>query len=206
MIINKYTYKLPDNNFIRKETTKKYIIIGNTFNDNMRHINGWLNRYNGRYKKTSAYTINREGFIYEHFNPKFYSEFFKNNDLNCNSIIILIENYGWITEIETKNKFITWFGDIYKYPDKIYKKRWRNHTIWESYNAKQIESVAYLVNKLCLEFDIPLSVESHNTKINLTLDYKGILYKSNIDKNSTDINPSWDFELFKRKIEKNEEY
>jgi hypothetical protein len=34
--------------------------------------------------------------------------------------------------------------------------------------------------------------------------YKGVFYKSNIEKHYTDLNPTWEFEIFKTKIETNE--
>jgi hypothetical protein len=54
---------------------------------------------------------------------------------------------------------------------------------------------------LCDEFNIPLTTIGHNTKVDKLIDYKGIMYKSNMEKHHTDINPSWDCESFKTKIE-----
>ena len=36
------------------------------------------------------------------------------------------------------------------------------------------------------------------------LSYKGVLYKSNIERHYTDLNPTWDFKTFKTKLEKYE--
>jgi Na+/proline symporter len=63
------------------------------------------------------------------------------------------------------------------------------------------DSALNLVSNLCDEFNIPKNVISHNTKINNFFDYRGVLYKSNLNKNYTDLNPSWDFDKFKQKLE-----
>ena len=82
MVLDKKKYVLSENNYIREETNKTQIVIGHTFNDQMRHFIGWQNRYNGKYKKTAAFTIDAAGLIYRHFDPIFKSNFFELEDLN----------------------------------------------------------------------------------------------------------------------------
>jgi N-acetyl-anhydromuramyl-L-alanine amidase AmpD len=131
----------------------------------------------------------------------FKSEFFEVEDLNNKSIVILLENYGWLSKDIEKKEYITWLGDIYNKSTDIIDKRWRNNKYWDPYTTEQINSCLELVSKLCDEFEIPKKVISHNTKIDNFFDYKGVLYKSNLDKNSTDLNPSWVFDIFKEKLE-----
>ena len=118
MIDNK-SFKLPAKSYISTETGKSQIILAHTFNHDMRHFNGWLHRNNGNYKKTASYTISQSGIIYEHFDPKYYSRFFKNYEQNLKSVVILIENDGWLIKDSEKNQFLTWIGDIYKEPTKV---------------------------------------------------------------------------------------
>jgi len=204
MIIDNKTYQLPIKNYTPIESEKKQIVIGNTFNHDMRHFTGWLKRYNGNYKKTAAFTISAAGLIYKHFDPKFYSNYFKDHQSNSKSIVILLENDGWLIKDSKNNEFITWIGDIYKEPSKVVEKRWRGYNFWAPYSKKQLESTIELVKSLCNEFKIPLTTISHNTKVDKLSDYKGVMYKSNIEKYYTDINPSWNCELFKNKIENHE--
>jgi hypothetical protein len=112
-----------------------------------------------------------------------------------------LENYGWLEKDIEKKEYITWLGDIYNKSADITEKRWRNNKYWDPYTIEQIDSCLELVSKLCVDFDIPKKVISHNTKIDNFFDYKGVLYKSNLDKNSTDLNPSWVFDIFKEKLE-----
>ena len=112
MIIDDTTYSLPIDNYVSEETVKKQIIIGHTFNHDMRHFSGWLHRYHGKFKRTAPFTINQSGTIYQHFDPKFYSRFFNKPDLDNKTIVILLENDGWLIKDTQKNEFITWNGDI----------------------------------------------------------------------------------------------
>ena len=193
-------YLLPVNNYTPIETIKEQIVLGNTFNSNMRHVKGWLHRYNGNYKKTASFTISKNGEIHQHFEPKYYSRILDSEKQNKKSIVILLENEGWLLKDDKKNQFITWLGDIYNL-DGVNTKKWRDYEYWTPYTEKQIESIVSLIISLCDEFNIPKLVINHNTKIDNLDDFKGILSKSNLNKNYTDLSPSWDFSVFINKIE-----
>lgn len=203
MFIDETQYKLSSKNYFPVESIKKQIILGNTFNHDMRHVIGWLNRYNGKYKKTASFTIDKKGVIHKHFDPKYQSSFFGDLELDKKSIVILLENDGWLVNNTEKNQFITWIGDIYNEPSSVIDKKWRGYNYWCSYTIEQIESIVKLIRILCEEFHIPLNVITHNTKINDLDDFSGILYKSNLAKEYTDLSPAWDCEGFKNKLETN---
>lgn len=202
MKIDKDTYRLEENNYFPIKTIKKQIIIANTFNSEMKHVIGWKNRFNGKNKKTAHYTISESGEIYEHFNSEYQSNYFKDKSLNSKSIIILIENLGWL-EKDENNQYITIHGDIYNNPDNVITKKWREHEFWVKYTDNQLEATLELVKQLTDEFFIPKTIFSHNTKIEDLHDYQGILYKSNLEKFYTDLTPVWDYKKFKQKLEKN---
>jgi N-acetyl-anhydromuramyl-L-alanine amidase AmpD len=203
MNIDNKKYQLPSNNYIPIVSTKKQIVIGNTFNKDMLHYTGWLHRYNGNYKKTAHFTITKDGKIYNHFDSKYFSHFFKDNKLNEKSIIILLENEGYLIKKNKKLEFINWVGSIYNESDKIFEKKWRGYNYWDSYSEKQMESLSELVLMLCERFNLPVTIVNHNTKIE-QINNISIFYRSNIKKYFTDLNPSWDCEFFKNKIEINE--
>lgn len=203
MKIDTKKYSLSDLNYIPFETKKDKIIIGSTNNKDMRHFIGWEKRMNGKYKKTAHYTIGLDGSIYQHIDPKFYTNYFKYYDLNSKSIIILLENEGFLLKNTESNKYITWLGDIYE-DDNVFEKKWRRFNYWVPYTKKQFNATVSLTSKLCEEFSINKEVISHNTKLNELGDFTGVLYKSNLEKFYTDLNPSWDFEIFKEKVESNE--
>ena len=87
-MIDTKKYELPIQNYTQIESEKKQIVIGNTFNHDMRHFIGWLKRYNGQYKKTAAFTISSTGLVYQHFDPKYRSNFFRDYQSNLKIFII----------------------------------------------------------------------------------------------------------------------
>lgn len=202
MIIDDKKYLLSDKNFIKDETIKKQIVIGHTSTNQMKHFQKWNLRLNGNYNKTSAFTISQNGKIYQHFDPIYTSNILETSELNNKSIVILIENEGWLVKDKEKNKFINWVGDIYNRPELVFQKRWRGYTYWAPYNEEQLISAIELSKKLCDEFYIDKFAIPHNTMIDNQDNLKGIIYKSNLEKHYTDLSPAWDFERFKYEIEK----
>lgn len=201
MVIDEQTYRLEEKNYIPIECIKKQIVIGNTYNKDMKHVIGWKKRHNGEYQKTAAFTIDAAGVVYKHFEPSFQSKYFGKLELDTKSIIILIENEGWLTRKKADSVFYNWKGNIYN--GIVVGKMWRGHNTWAQYTDEQFESCVELVRSLCDEFFIPNVAMSHNTKIEDLSDYQGVVYKSNIEKYYNDLTPAWDFEKFKNKIEEN---
>jgi hypothetical protein len=199
MVIDDKTYQLEEKNYIPIECIKKQIVIGHTNNNEMKHVVGWKKRHNGRYNKTAAFTIDAAGVVYKHFDPKYQSKYFGKLELDTKSIIILLENDGWLTRKNANSAFYNWKGDIYN--GKVIGKLWRGFNMWSHYSDKQFEASAELVTMLCDEFFIPNVAMSHNTKIDDLSDYHGVVYKSNIEKYYTDLSPAWNCEEFKNKIE-----
>jgi len=201
MIIDEVTYILPEDNYVQLETVKKHIIIGHTFNHDMRHHIGWLHRYNGKFKKTAAFTIDAAGFIYKHFDPKYHARYFNNKDFDKTVIVVLLENDGWLVKNGEKNEFLTWIGDIYNKPNEVVEKKWRGYSYWSPYTKEQLDSAQELVKSLCEEFNLPLASVAHNTAIDRLDEYEPVLYRSNLNRNFTDLSPAWDFNRFKEIIE-----
>jgi N-acetyl-anhydromuramyl-L-alanine amidase AmpD len=201
MIIDTTTYQLPESNYLTPETVKKQIIIGHTGSKDMKHFTKWMTRLNGNYKKTAAFTIDAAGRVFNHFDPLFSSNLLGRVEIDKKSIIILLENEGWLTKDAERGEFLNWVGHIYNKPENVVEKRWRNYQYWSPYSEEQFNSTVELVNQLCDEFFIPKFVISHNTKVEGLDNFEGVLYKSNIDKNNTDLNPSWGFVQFKQLIE-----
>lgn len=204
MIIDDKTHRLGTNNFIPIKTEKKRIVIGNTFNTDMRHVIGWKTRLNGYYKKTASFTIAKDGTVFKHFNPDFYSHFYKSHDTNSKTITILIENEGWLIKDEN-NQFINLLGHIYKEPSEVYEKKWRSFHYWAPYTKEQLNAAVELVEELCREYKISPVAIIHNTKIDIYDSPFGVFYKSNLEPHYTDVNPNWYFEEFKTTLERYEQ-
>ena len=62
-------------------------------------------------------------------------------------------------------------------------------------------TLSILINKLCVEFNIPKTFIGHNVKVDDIEKFNGIATYSNYDKERTDLNPSFNFEEFIKIIE-----
>lgn len=201
MEINLDKYELDENNFYNTEFNKRQIVIGNSFSEKDYHIKGWKTRMGGSYKKTSTFTIFKNGQVHQHFDPAMYSDFLENKSIDKKIISIVLENNGWLQKDLITDEYFTWVGNIYNKSKDVFEKRWRGFTYWEPYTEKQIKSCAKLVNYLCERYDIPKNCVGHNTYIDGIEYFEGVTYRSNYHKDSTDLNPSWDFKRFKELIE-----
>lgn len=200
MFIDQETYKLSEKNFHKEEFGKDLIVLGNTFNSGMLHINGWKNRIGGNYTKTSTFTVDRKGNVYQHFDVKYYSDFVGSKFIDKKSITISLENKGWLDKDVLKDRYIDCVDNIYKKRVNVFEKRWRNYNFWEPYTQKQLKETINLVAYLCEEYGINKKVVSHNTKVDGIESFSGVAYRSNFFKEYTDVNPSFDFKKLKNKI------
>ena len=202
MDINK-THKLKETSYFKREFNKQQIVIGNSYRTGLGHYDAWTKKINGNYKCTSPYSIGLDGTIYEHFNPKFYSSFLRDKELDKKIIPIVLENEGWVIKDLNKKKFITWDGEPYDRDEPLIEKKWRTKIRWAPYSNKQIKSLIELVNYLIDKFGIERKVALDNIKDKEHKEFKGISYRSNYSKNYLDVSTAFDFDGFKKAIENN---
>ena len=195
-MVNKTTYPLSENNFYKEIYEKTQIVIGHNSRKDMRHYYTWSNRKNGNYKKTAPYSIDKEGNIYEHFDPKYYSDFLNNEQDKCNISIVLV-NEGWL-KLNDMNVYVDWLGHTYSKSIEPLNKNWRNYKYWSKYTDKQFESFNYLIEYLSNEFNIEKNFIGHNVyDENIDL-FKGVTFRSNYFKDITDVSPAFEFEKIKQ--------
>ena len=201
MHLDNKTYILNKNNYYRSNNKKTQIVIGHTLSKDMSFFGGWLNRMNGKFKKTTPFTIDLSGKIFNHYSPNYHSDFLGFDPHDLKIIPILLVNEGWLIKDIINNQYIDWVGNIYEREDKIVERRWRSHTYWAPYTEKQIKSLVELVKHLCGEFEIEKRVIEHNTQVYDIDKFEGIVFKSNYNKNTTDLSPAWDYNIFKQLVE-----
>jgi hypothetical protein len=156
-------------------------------------------RFNGKYDKIPNYIIDKEGKILETLSPEKYSKSFNNKNIDSKSIIISLENLGWLEKEPLKKGYINWIGNIYK--GEVFERKWRDYLYWDKYTSEQTNSCIFLCKKLIQEFTIGKKFVGHNTKINGIEKFEGIVTRSNYFTETTDLNPSFDFEYFLKNIE-----
>lgn len=177
-----------------KQNKKRQIILQHTSRNIEEYLMGLKYRFNGRYKKIPNYVINRDGKILQLLNNEFHTNIFSEENINRNSIIISLENLGWLEKEPLNNQYVNWIGDIYK--GNVFEKKWRDYFFWQPYTETQIEYTARLCMKISKEMDIPIEVVEHNTRINGVEKFRGITSKSNFDSVFTDLSPAFNFETF----------
>jgi N-acetyl-anhydromuramyl-L-alanine amidase AmpD len=178
---------------------KIQIILLNTLRDKETFLNSVKYRFNGKNQKIPNYLITREGKIIQLLENTESPKFFLDKKINQNSIIVCLENLGWLQKEPLNENYINWIGDIYK--GNVFEKKWRDYFFWEPYSEIQIEATAFICKKLFEEISIKKQVVGHNTKINGAERTEGVLCRSNFSQDFTDVNPSFDFELFLKYIE-----
>jgi N-acetyl-anhydromuramyl-L-alanine amidase AmpD len=184
---------------IGKQKKKHQIILAHT----SRNINDYLLslkfRFNGKIKRIPNYIITREGKIIQLLGDTEHSEYFKDPNINRNSIIISLENLGWLQKEPLTDHYINWIGDIYK--GEVFEKKWRDYFFWQPYTESQIENLGLLCKNLFKNIKIKPQLVEHNTKIIGIEKYRGIVTKSNFGVNYTDVSPAFKFNELLKKIE-----
>jgi len=186
-----------------KQKKKKQIILCHTSREVEEYLASLKFRYNGKFDRIPNYVITKDGRILQLLSDISHTNYFNNENINRNSIIICLENLGWLEKKPLTNSYINWKGSIYN--EQVYEKKWRDYFFWEPYTTSQIESTADLCNQLNKTLRIDNRCIGHNTKVVGVENFEGIVTKSNFDSDFTDLSPSFNFETF-RKLLKNEQF
>jgi len=181
----------------RKEN-KKQIILCHTSRPLIYYKNSLRYRLDGEYTKIPNYIIDKKGRVIKNFEQEYYSDFMGDVVIDKQSVIICLENLGWLKLNQFDKTYMNWIGDIYK--GEVYQKRWRDHSFWSNYPDEQLESCAKLIVELCEELGIPINLVGHNVKLDNALKFEGVLTRSNYNEYWTDLSPSFNFEKLKTYI------
>lgn len=187
-----------------KQKKKTQIILSHTSREVEQYLASLKFRYNGNYNRIPNFLITRGGDVLQLIPEIGYTNYFKNDGVNENSVVISMENLGWLEKKPLSNYYINWIGSIYK--GEVYEKKWRDFFFWQPYTQLQVDSLV----ELCLQLTDSLQIEKrsigHNTKIDGITKWNGIISRSNIDSKYTDLNPSFNFENFTKFFENEQQY
>ena len=182
-----------------RQKKKHQIILTHTSRNMGEYLMMLKYRYNGNFKRIPNYVVTRDGEILKLLENNEHTEFFSELNINRNSIIISLENLGWLQKEPLTDHYINWIGDIYN--GKVFERKWREYFFWQPYTDKQLDSTALLCNKLFGELSIKKQIIEHNTKIVGIEKYEGVVTKSNFDVQFTDVSPAFKLEELLKKIE-----
>lgn len=182
-----------------KQKKKHQIILTHTSRNVNEYLQGLKYRYNGDFKRIPNYIITREGKILKLLDNNEHTNYFKEPNINRNSVIICLENLGWLQKEPLSDYYVNWIGDIYK--EQVYERKWRDYFFWQPYTETQINSCVELCKILFKEYSIDKKCVGHNTKVEGIERFEGIVSKSNFDSKYTGLSPAFNFENFLKKIE-----
>ncbi len=179
--------------------TKTHIVLHHTVSATESSVFNWWSQ--DGVKVAVAYVIDKDGTVYEYFDPKYWSYHLggKISKIhNINSIGIELVNEGCLTKLE--NDFY-WFNNKNKYVGEVYEFNWRNNNYWAKYSNKQFDSLVQLLKLLTIKFNIPAKVCTHlNYDINLLKKFCGIISHCNVRADKTDISPALNLNLLQQKL------
>lgn len=178
---------------------KTQIILSHSSREIKNYLLSLEHRHNGNFDRIPNYVVTKQGDVLKLLENDEFSNIFNSEKINKNSIVIVLENLGWLDKEPLKDYYVNWVGDIYK--GKVFERKWREHYFWDPYTEEQIEKVFELCKELTKKMSIDFIFSGHNTKINGAEKIKGIVTKSNFSVNYTDLSPAFDFEKFTEKIE-----
>jgi N-acetyl-anhydromuramyl-L-alanine amidase AmpD len=182
-----------------KQKKKKQIILCHTSREVEEYLASLKFRYNSKYDKIPNYVITKNGTILQLLPNDGHTNFFTEDNINRNAIVVCLENLGWLEKKPLTIYHINWNGSIYN--QQVYEKKWRDFFFWEPYTTSQIEKTAELCNNLMVELRINKGCVTHNTRIEGIENFEGIVSRSNFNGKYTDLNPSFNFETFTKLIE-----
>ena len=182
-----------------KQKKKNQIILTHSSRNVGDYLQSLKFRFNGKFKRIPNYIVTRDGQILQLLGNNEHSNYFTSPNINRNSIIVCLENLGWLKKEPLSNHYVNWIGDIYK--GNVFEKKWRDYFFWQPYTDIQVQNTSILCNMLFKEMSIKPMIVGHNTKINGIEKYEGVVTKSNFDVNFTDVSPSFNFQEFLKKID-----
>jgi len=197
LLIDKEKYSIGTINHYQSKNKKTQIILGGSLRKDSNHILHLINKDFGLTKKWPTYSICRNGIIYQHYDPTFYGDYMGIKEIDKKSISVVLENMGMLFYDTNKEHFVNWINEICD-DELVFEKLWKNFRYWENYTDQQYESLAILCEFLFKECGVERDGLGFNVHDQDSIGYKGILTRSNIDSDYTDLNPSFNFQkLFK---------
>ena len=139
--------KSTDFKTVETSNKKTQIILAESKRSAKNYINSLKYRYNGKNPYIPNYIVDKEGEIYKILDDNQHTKFMGNDKVDKKSIVIVLENYGWLQKNALENKFLNYVGDIYK--KEVFEKKWRDYLYWDKYEEKQIVSLSKLLIEIC---------------------------------------------------------
>jgi N-acetyl-anhydromuramyl-L-alanine amidase AmpD len=181
-------------NIIKRKSKKTQIYLYDT----QRRVDDFIMkikfRQDGKYDDIPHYIITKQGKIIKLFDTNYSSKTFGTPAVDNKMIKIALENLGWLNKNTITGVLYNWIGDPYR--AEPYIKKWRNYYFWDTYTDDQLNSLVELSKELCKNHNIPYQTVPSQGYLSNAIKFTGIVCKSNFLNIYTDINPSFNFNIF----------
>jgi len=194
MEVDNITYGVKEINHYKTQNVKNQIVLATSLRKGSYHITRLQHKEFGKTKRWNTFTVTRDGVVYQHYNPKFHSDFLGIKEADKQSISIVLENMGSLFQTPS-GKHINWLNEICD-EENVIEKNYLGYSYWENFTEEQIISTVELCKKLSREFNIPKNCMEFHYFHKDTLKFRGIVFRSNYIQDSSDINPLFDIEKF----------
>jgi len=172
----------------KKQLTR--IILTNTKRVGEDYLKSLEFRNNGNYDRKPNYVILKNGKVINTLKVGSSTNFFDEKKFNKNSIIICLENLGWVTKNTLSTTYSNWLGSKI---EKVHERKWRDKFFWDVYTDEQMETLVNLCLEICEEHKIDKKFIGHNTLLPNIEKFSGIISRSNFSGQETDVSPSFNF-------------
>ena len=120
----------------------------------------------------------------------------ENKEIDKKSISIVLENMGELLYDYDSDSYLSAIYLAKCDEDSVFEKKWKGFNYWEKYTDEQFDATIELCEYLGEEFDIPIITIGYNVYYDRTLEFNGIVTRSNYDVDYNDLSPSFDFNRF----------
>jgi len=166
------------------------IILTNTKRVGEDYLKSLEFRNNGNYDRKPNYVIMKRGELIKTQEVGGNTNFFDEIKFNKNSIIVSLENLGWVNKNTLSSTYSNWLGTKI---DKVYERKWRDKFFWDVYTDEQMKTLINLCLESCEEHKIQKKFIGHNTLLPNVEKFSGIISRSNFSSQETDVSPSFNF-------------
>lgn len=192
--IDNSTHPTKEFNRYKTQIAKTQIIIGMSLRKDGNHIVRLKNKDYHKTKRWNTYTISRSGVIYEHYDPKYHTDYLEIKDVDKKSISIVLENMGNLFESQ-KDKYINWLNEVCA-NENVVEESFLGYHFWEKISDEQLNSTVELCKMLCDEYNIPKTVIDFQYHHKDIAKFRGIVFKSNYIEESNEAHPLFDVVKF----------
>lgn len=179
-------------NYKRVNKDKHRVILINSYTNSIdKFLDGYVG-VTGVYSYLPHFYIDKNGLVVKMLDVDKDTNI-TNTEIDNASIVVVLENLGYL--LYKDNMYLDIYNNKYlKNEVEVDKKKWRNYTIWEQYSDEQYNVLGKLLLTISKENKIPLDVTDNNLKKDNLLNFRGIVYRSNIDEIYRDVSPSFNID------------